>query len=69
MTSEMEKFVCQYNFLIALTKVNLKNVPQGPLTSHKYIHVSRKPGFYFTDFLVYFLKPVYQGFYMKHNQF
>ena len=29
MTSEMQKFVCQYNFSIALTKINLNKVPMA----------------------------------------
>ena len=31
MTGEMQKFVCQYNFSIALEKINLKKSP-WPLT-------------------------------------
>ena len=30
MTSEMPKFVCQYNFSIAVTKINLSKVPMAP---------------------------------------
>ena len=30
LTSEMPKFVCQYNFSIALTKINLKKGPMAP---------------------------------------
>ena len=69
MTSEMLKFVCKYNFSIALTKINLKNSPWHP-NCHEYIHVSCKPGFYFTVFLFFFFfKLVCQRFYMKHYQF
>ena len=40
---------CQ-NFSIALANIDFQSL-QGPLNSHKYIHVSFKPGFSFTVFL------------------
>ena len=63
MTGEMQKFVCQYNFSIALEKIYLKKSPWPPTCTYMCL-VSQGSISQFSFFC--FLQVRMQGFYMKH---
>ena len=64
MTGKMQKFVCQYNFSIALEKINLKKSPWPPTCTYMcLVSQGSIPQFFF---FFCFLQVRMQGFYMKH---
>ena len=61
MTGKMQKFVCQYNFSIALEKINLKKSPWPPTYTYMCL-VSQGST---SQFFLFFLQVRMQRFYTK----